>query len=111
VVVVPIRIGGGTRIKIYEAMAMGRPVVSTTVGAEGLPVTDGENIVLADDPATMARCIVDLLSNPSRARDLGSRSQSWVRNNFAWDQVAAQFMEQCEGVVRRFGSEQVGVAA
>ncbi len=50
VYIVPLRIGGGTRLKIFEAMAMGKAVVSTTVGAEGLPVTDGEHVLLADEP-------------------------------------------------------------
>ena len=52
--IVPIRIGGGTRLKIFEAMAMGRPVVSTTIGAEGLPVADGTDLVLADTPDRVA---------------------------------------------------------
>src|SRR5207237_3262310 len=58
VYVVPLRIGGGTRLKIFEAMAMGRAVVSTTVGAEGLAVTDGQHLLLADGPANFARAVV-----------------------------------------------------
>ena len=57
VVIVPLRIGSGTRIKIFEAMAMAKPVVSTTIGAEGLPVTSGENVVLADTPEAFAELI------------------------------------------------------
>ena len=53
VYIVPLRIGGGTRLKIFEAMAMGKAVVSTTIGAEGLPVTDGEHVMLADEPHTV----------------------------------------------------------
>jgi glycosyltransferase involved in cell wall biosynthesis len=51
--IVPIRIGGGTRLKIYEAMAMEKPIISTTIGAEGLPVRDGEDLLLADTPEAL----------------------------------------------------------
>src|SRR5208282_1666566 len=61
VVVVPLRIGGGTRLKIYEAMAMGKAVVSTSIGAEGLDVRSGRDLILADDPAAFAEAILSLL--------------------------------------------------
>jgi len=67
-VVVPLRIGGGTRLKIYEAMAAGRAVVSTTVGAEGLDVQHGEDIVLADDANAFADAVVQILINPTVRR-------------------------------------------
>jgi polysaccharide biosynthesis protein PslH len=68
--VVPLRSGSGTRIKIFEAMAMGKAVVSTSMGAEGLPVQHGKNIILADDPADFARQVVDLLRDPPRRQRL-----------------------------------------
>ena len=55
--VVPLRIGGGTRLKIYEAMAMEKPIISTSIGAEGLPLRDGEHLLLADDAKNFARSI------------------------------------------------------
>ena len=58
--VVPLRIGGGTRLKIFEAMAMEKAIVSTSVGAEGLPVTDGTDLRIADTPETFAAAVVDL---------------------------------------------------
>src|SRR4029453_16134997 len=58
VYVVPLRIGGGTRLKIFEAMGMAKAVVSTSIGAEGLPVSDGTDILLADDPASFADAVV-----------------------------------------------------
>ena len=64
----PLRIGGGTRLKIFEAMAMGKAVVSTTVGAEGLPVADGEHLLLADEPRAFARAVVRLLRDRGSAR-------------------------------------------
>jgi glycosyltransferase involved in cell wall biosynthesis len=96
VVVVPLRVGGGTRLKIYEAMAAGKAVVSTTVGAEGLDVHHGRDILLADDATTFADAVVMLL------RDRGVRSsyeQAAARQaaQFDWPQVAAKF----EDVLKR----------
>jgi len=65
VVVVPLRIGGGTRIKILEACAAGKPVVSTTVGAEGLNLQSGRELLLADDPEQFASCVLNLLRDPA----------------------------------------------
>ena len=70
-VVVPLRIGGGTRIKIYEAMSMGVPVVSTTIGAEGLDVTHGKNILLADDPETFVAATLEILGDPESGERIG----------------------------------------
>jgi polysaccharide biosynthesis protein PslH len=95
VVVVPLRVGGGTRIKIYEAMGMERAVVSTTIGAEGLDVRDGKHIVLADDPDAFADAVIGLLRSPERAADIGHASASHVRTHFGWASVAEQFAERC----------------
>ncbi len=89
--VVPIRIGGGTRLKIFEAMAMEKAVVSTTIGAEGLPVTDGVDLLLADTPEAFATAIINLLSDPDRAASIGKQAAANVRANFGWDRVADQF--------------------
>ena len=99
VYMVPLRIGGGTRMKIYEAMAMGLPVVSTRVGAEGLPVHDGKDIVLADEPAAFARSIVDLLRDAGRRRALGAAGRRLTTESFSWDVVARRFGDICESVV------------
>lgn len=96
--VVPLRIGGGTRLKIFEAMAMGLPVVSTRVGAEGLPVTDGQDIVLADAPAQFADGVVQLLTDQARARTLGEVAARTVRERAGWDRVATEFAAICERV-------------
>src|SRR5262249_8448219 len=66
VYVVPLRAGGGTRLKIFEALAMGKAVVSTTVGAEGLALVDGEHFVDANEPDEFATAVVDLLRDPVR---------------------------------------------
>ena len=99
--IVPLRIGGGTRLKIYEAMAMEKPIVSTTVGAEGLPVEDGSDIILADTAETFAAGVVKLLSDPQLAREIGLRAAQKVREQFGWKQVARNFAELCEEAIKR----------
>jgi sugar transferase (PEP-CTERM/EpsH1 system associated) len=90
VYVVPLRIGGGTRLKIFEAMAMGKAVVSTTVGAEGLPVTDGEHIMLADEPRTFAAAVVRLMRDADRRRKIGSAARALVVERYDWSAVAGE---------------------
>ena len=91
VCVVPLRSGSGTRIKIFEAMAMGKAVVSTTVGAEGLPVRHAENIILADTPADFARQVVHLLRDSQRRAQLGQAARQFVEENCGWPAAAAHF--------------------
>lgn len=94
--IVPIRIGGGTRLKIYEAMAMEKPVISTTVGAEGLPVRDGHELLIADTPEAFAESVVRVLKDEKLARALSKRAAETVRAKFSWTKVAAVFAEICE---------------
>jgi len=89
--IVPLRIGGGTRLKIYEAMAAQTAVVSTTVGAEGLDVTDGADIRLADTPQAFADCCVDLLNGPAERGRLRSAAHELVRTHCSWDRVVRDF--------------------
>ena len=96
VYIVPLRIGGGTRLKIYEAMAMEKPIVSTSIGAEGLPVEDGQEIVLADTPETFADAVVKLIKQPQLAEEIGQRAAMKVRQKFGWDKVAESFAAICE---------------
>jgi glycosyltransferase involved in cell wall biosynthesis len=103
--IVPIRIGGGTRLKIYEAMAMEKPVVSTTVGAEGLPVRDGQDLLIADTPRAFADAVVRVLTDAELACKLGERSASTVREQFGWDKVAAVFAEACGRAAKSRGGE------
>ncbi len=93
--IVPLRIGGGTRLKIFEAMAMERAVVSTTVGAEGLPVSNGIELLVADEPAAFANAVITLLTNSSYAVQLGQRAASIVRQNHGWRQVTESFVSIC----------------
>jgi glycosyltransferase involved in cell wall biosynthesis len=97
--VVPLRIGGGTRLKIYEAMAMEKPIISTTIGAEGLPLRDGEQLLLADTAEAFAQSIVRVLSDETLARRLGQQAASEVREKFGWSTVAGSFAAICEQAI------------
>jgi glycosyltransferase involved in cell wall biosynthesis len=83
VVVIPLRLGGGTRIKILEACAAGKPVVSTTIGAEGLDLAPGKEILLADKPTEFARCVTSLLRDPNRGETLASAARVAVVARFS----------------------------
>lgn len=98
VVVVPLRIGGGTRLKIFEAMAMGKAVVSTSVGAEGLAVENGRDILLADDARSFGDAIVRLLHDASRRHEI---EQAAVRLavQYDWSQIAKQFAEVLSNLI------------
>jgi glycosyltransferase involved in cell wall biosynthesis len=95
VFIVPLRIGGGTRMKIYEAMAMQRAVVSTTIGAEGLPLRDAEHIVIRDDPQTFATACIDLIEQEEYRHRIAASGAAFVRDHFGWSAVATVFREAC----------------
>ena len=91
VAIVPLRIGGGTRLKIYEAMAAQIPVVSTTIGAEGLSVNPPHDIRLADAPAHFAAQCLELLTTPELRARLSQAAAAMVASHFSWEQVARAF--------------------
>jgi glycosyltransferase involved in cell wall biosynthesis len=82
VYVVPMRVGSGTRLKIFEAMAMGKAVVSTRMGAEGLPVQHGEHLLLADQPAEFAAAVVRLLRDKTLRQNLGAAARRLVEERY-----------------------------
>jgi sugar transferase (PEP-CTERM/EpsH1 system associated) len=88
VYVVPLRIGGGTRLKIFEAMSMAKAVVSTAVGAEGLPVSAGDDLLLADEPRAFARSVVTLLRDVGRRRAIEQAARALVVSRYDWSVVA-----------------------
>jgi len=104
VCLVPMRIGGGTRIKIFEAMAMGKTVVSTPIGAEGLPVTHEQDILLAVEPRELAALVVRALKDVELRKRIGEAGRRLVSERYTWDVSATCFSEICRDVVRHTGS-------
>lgn len=89
VVIAPIRSGSGTRLKILDAWSMGKAVVSTSLGAEGLAIEPEGNILLADDPETFATAVLRLLSDVSLRRKLGATGRDLVQRRYTWSAIAA----------------------
>jgi polysaccharide biosynthesis protein PslH len=89
--VVPLKAGGGMRVKIVDAWQWGLPVVSTTIGAEGLEIRPGENILIADDPEAFATAVLGLLSDPGLAQSLRVNGRRWVEERYDWRTVYRQF--------------------
>jgi glycosyltransferase involved in cell wall biosynthesis len=94
--IVPLRVGGGTRLKIFEALAMGKATVSTTIGAEGLGVTPGTHLEVADGPEAFAAAIAALLRDPARRRSLGDAGRHLVETRFSWPSVTRAFEAHLE---------------
>ncbi|MEO0649794.1 MAG: glycosyltransferase [Planctomycetota bacterium] len=89
---VPLRVGGGTRLKIVEAMGTATPVLSTRVGAEGLELTDGQELRLADSPEAFAGALLQLLDDPREAAALGRRGLTEAEHRFQWSALAARLV-------------------
>jgi sugar transferase (PEP-CTERM/EpsH1 system associated) len=85
--VVPLRVGGGTRLKILEAMATGRAVVSTSLGCEGIEVTPGEDILIADTPSAFADAVLRCLREPALRERLGARGRALVERRYRWEAI------------------------
>jgi glycosyltransferase involved in cell wall biosynthesis len=84
VFIVPLHAGGGMRVKILDAWAWGLPIVSTTVGAEGLHILPGENILISDSPEEFAQATIQLLANPERGQSLAQSGRAWVEQHYSW---------------------------
>lgn len=87
VYVVPLRIGGGTRLKVLEAMAMGQAIVSTRLGCDGFPFQDGSEVLFADESAEFAAQVIRLLRDPQAAAQLGQRAREYVAAHFGWEAI------------------------
>jgi len=98
--IVPLRIGGGTRLKIYESMAAKIPVVSTLIGAEGLAVQDNENICIADTPEDFANRCLELLDDAGGRRRLSEAAWEMVSSCFSWEKVSRRFERVMEAAPR-----------
>jgi sugar transferase (PEP-CTERM/EpsH1 system associated) len=93
VCVIPLRAGGGTRLKILESMALGRPVVSTSVGAEGIAVKDGENILIGDDPQTFADQAVRLLQDKAAWQKIATQARQFAVDYYDWDAITEKLLD------------------
>ncbi len=90
--IVPLRIGGGTRLKILDALSMSKAIISTSVGCEGLAVEDGQTIVIADTPEAFSQAIVKVLQDPAEAQAIGQRGRQLVEDRYDWAAVARGLM-------------------
>jgi len=96
-VVVPLRLGGGTRLKIVEAMAMGKAIVSTTLGAEGIGAVTGRDLLIEDEPAAFAEAVNRLLAEPDLAARIGQSARQLAADRYSWNGAA----QALEGFYRR----------
>jgi len=85
---VPLRLGGGTRLKIVEAMAMGKAIVSTTLGAEGIEAVAGRDLLVEDEPAAFADAVNCLLAQPGLAARIGQSARRLAAEHYAWSGAA-----------------------
>lgn len=101
VFVVPLRIGSGTRLKILEALAMGKAVVSTTVGAEGLALRDSEEIFIADEPEMFAAAVTRLLTDPDLRQKIGKNGRARVEQDYDWRNIGKKLLTVYESVINK----------
>lgn len=87
VYVVPLRVGGGTRLKVLDAMAMGKPVVSTSIGCEGLEVLHNRDILICDEPTGFAQHVLALLADPAQRKRLGASARQTVEHKYSWEMI------------------------
>jgi glycosyltransferase involved in cell wall biosynthesis len=98
-VVVPLRLGGGTRLKIVEAMAMGKAIVSTSLGAEGIEAMPERDILIADQPEQFARAVVRLLDDADLRARLGRAARDLAVRRYSWDEAASRLETFFEDVL------------
>ena len=88
--IVPLRVGGGTRLKIFEAMAAGKAVISTTIGAEGLPTESGRHLLIADGAEAFADAVLRVVREPDLRRRLEREARTLVTQHYDWSVAAGQ---------------------
>ena len=108
--VVPLRVGGGTRLKILDAWAMGKAVVSTSVGCEGLAADDGRNILVRDDPDGFARAVCEVLRDEPLRRRLGAAARHTVEQQYSWERIGEPMLELYDALRREREPAPVPVA-
>jgi glycosyltransferase involved in cell wall biosynthesis len=117
VLAVPVRMGGGTRLKVVEGLSMGKPMVTTTLGCEGLAVRDREHLIIADDPQAFAAAILELFENPALGDGLGRAGRALAERHYSWklagdrlDALYRQITTPAATPGAHLGSEQVPTA-
>lgn len=100
IMILPLRVGGGTRIKVYEGMAAGLALVSTRIGVEGLPVEHGVHALIAETPEETSAAILTLMRDPEARHQLQTTARNWVQNEFSWSSAANRFFDLCRQVLR-----------
>jgi glycosyltransferase involved in cell wall biosynthesis len=98
--IVPLRVGGGTRLKILNSWAMGKAVVSTSIGCEGLAATDGVNVLIRDEPSDFATAILQVLRDDHLRRRLGEAGRATAQRLYGWDVVGQHMIDVYRGVAR-----------
>lgn len=105
VYIIPLRVGGGTRFKALEAMAFAKPIVSTTLGVEGIPVEDGKELLIADTPSAFAQAALTLLADIEEhgalAESLGKNAHQLVRDQFTWPSIIPKLVALYEELLTR----------
>lgn len=101
VFVVPVRYGGGTKLKTLEGMAMGLPVVSSSVGVQGLEIENGKHILVCDNPAGFAADIIDLLADRTKALQMGIEARRLVENHYSWESIVGKMDLQLRDLCSR----------
>jgi glycosyltransferase involved in cell wall biosynthesis len=101
VFVVPLRMGGGTRFKVVEALAASAPTVSTSLGAEGIPVHDEQEIRIADEPEAFAEAVIDVLRHPAEAQAMANRGRDFVRSRYDWKVIGENLHRELEALAAR----------
>lgn len=100
--IAPILSGGGTKLKVLNALAMGKAVVTTSIGAEGIDVTNGENIIIADNPDEFARRSVELLKNPEKAERIGKKARELIIEKYDWEKIGKRYNKIYEELVDKY---------
>jgi glycosyltransferase involved in cell wall biosynthesis len=100
VCIVPLRAGSGTRLKVLEAMAFGKAIVTTSIGAQGIDLADGDEALFADDPATFANAVLELFADPRRAAHLGKAARAKAQARYDWRAIGRDLLAIYDGLLR-----------